>query len=95
MGFTGWTSVVRGKRPDYGTFPTHGLFRTFRHPVYLGFALVMWTNQVLTADGLVLALLWTLYRLIGPVFKESRHRDWYGEDYSRFCRTVRYMMPKI
>lgn len=94
-GFTGWNSVVRGKRPDYGEFPTQGLFRICRHPVYLGFALVMWTPPVMTLDGLILASIWTLYCLIGPRMKEARYRNWYGERYTQYCASVPYMLPRL
>jgi len=94
-GYMGWSSVVRGTRPDYGGFPTHGLFRVCRHPVYLGFALVMWTAPLLTLDGLVLAAVWTLYCAVGPKLKEARYRGWYGERYAHYCASVPYMLPRI
>lgn len=94
-GYTGWSSVVRGVKPAYGGFPTHGLFRVCRHPVYLGFALVMWTAPVLTLDGLVLATIWTAYCLIGPKLKEARYRGWYGQQYAEYCSSVPYFLPRL
>ena len=94
-GYVGWSSVVRGKRPDYGGFPTLGLFRVCRHPVYLGFALVMWTAPTMTADSLALAAVWTLYCAIGPRLKEARYRGWYGERYAEYCKRVPYMLPRL
>ncbi|HRK36076.1 MAG TPA: isoprenylcysteine carboxylmethyltransferase family protein, partial [Candidatus Hydrogenedentes bacterium] len=92
-GFTGWSSVVQGKRPTYKTFPTRGLFRLCRHPVYLGFALVMWTAPEVTVDGLVLAAGWTAYCLIGPLFKERRYLEWYGADYAKYRDSKPYFVP--
>ncbi|NUM56419.1 MAG: DUF1295 domain-containing protein [Candidatus Hydrogenedentes bacterium] len=94
-GYMGWSSVVRGRKPQHNGFPTHGLFRVCRHPVYLGFALVMWTAPVLTLDGLALAAGWTLYCLIGPKLKEARYRGWYGDRYAEYCATVPYFLPRI
>ena len=92
-GYTGWSSVVRGKKPNYRSFPTHGLFRACRHPVYLGFALVMWTPPVQTLDGVLLATIWTLYCVIGPRLKEARYRVWYGDRYDAYRAAVPYMLP--
>lgn len=93
-GFLGWSSVARGKRPDYGDFPQHGLFRIIRHPVYLGFALVLWTTPVHTLDVVILAALWTVYCVSGPLFKESRFYRWYGQRYARYRNEVPYMLPR-
>jgi methanethiol S-methyltransferase len=38
-GFLGWAAVARGRKPDFGRFPTRGCFRFVRQPVYLAFAL--------------------------------------------------------
>ncbi|MCC6697042.1 MAG: DUF1295 domain-containing protein [Candidatus Hydrogenedentes bacterium] len=95
MGYMGWLSVVRGKRPDYGSFPTHGLFRVCRHPVYLGFALVLWTSPIVTLDGVLLACAWTFYCLVGPLFKQKRYAGWYGERFAQYCASVPYMLPRL
>ncbi|MCL4693064.1 MAG: DUF1295 domain-containing protein [Candidatus Hydrogenedentes bacterium] len=92
-GYLGWSSVARGKRLDYGDFPQHGLFKLIRHPVYLGFALVLWTAPIHTLDGVVLAALWTVYCVAGPLLKESRFHAWYGERYARYQDAVPYMLP--
>ena len=93
-GYLGWSSVVKGKRPEYGDFPTRGLFRLIRHPVYLGFALILWTSPVHTLDGVLLALAWTVYCVAGPLLKEARFLEWHGERFSRYRASVPYMVPK-
>jgi len=94
-GYIGWSSVVKGKKPEYGGFPKRRLFRFIRHPVYLGLAFVLWTAPVKTLDGVVLASVWTVYCLAGPLFKEQRFRRWYGEQYARYRAAVPYMVPRI
>jgi protein-S-isoprenylcysteine O-methyltransferase Ste14 len=94
-GFAGWLSVVRGKPLEYGPFPTRGLFRFSRHPVYLGFALVLWTAPIHTVDGAALAVLWTIYCLIAPRRKERRYLSWYGEPYARYRASVPYFLPRL
>jgi protein-S-isoprenylcysteine O-methyltransferase Ste14 len=94
-GYIGWSSVVRGKKPDFGNFPTHGLFRWCRQPVYLGFALTLWTAPVHTVDGIVLALVWTAYCFAAPMLKEMRYLGWYGESFARYRASVPYMFPRM
>ena len=92
-GFLGWSSVLRGRRPDYGAFPTRGLFRLCRQPVYIGFALTLWTAPTWTPDQLALALAWTAYCAVGPRFKERRYLRRYGEAFRSYQSQVPYMLP--
>ena len=94
-GYLGWLSVVRGVKPAYGEFPTHGLFRRCRQPVYLAFAMTLWTGPVHTLDGLVLALTWSVYCVAAPLHKELRYLSLYGERFSRYRATVPYILPRI
>ncbi|GMW00395.1 MAG: hypothetical protein AMXMBFR84_15320 [Candidatus Hydrogenedentota bacterium] len=94
-GYIGWVSVARGKPVDYGAFPTSGLFRFCRHPVYLGFALVLWTAPVHTFDGLLLAVIWSAYCVIAPRFKEERYLKWHGDSYRLYRDSVPYMIPRF
>lgn len=90
-GSLGWTSVLRGRRPEFAPFPTRGLFSVCRQPVYLGFALTLWTGPVWTPDRLALAIGWTAYCLVGPRFKERRYLKRYGEEFRRYQAAVPYM----
>jgi len=94
-GSIGWVSVVRGKAPEFGSFPTDGLFRSCRQPVYLAFALTLWTGPVLTVDRLALALTWTVYCVVGPMHKERRYIAYYGERYASYRRSVSYILPGL
>ena len=94
-GSIGWTSVLRGRSPAYGSFPTHGLFRVCRQPVYLAFALTLWTGPVLTLDRLALALTWTAYCAVGPLHKERRYVAWFGDSYSSYRQRVPYILPRV
>ncbi len=94
-GSIGWTAVLRGERVAYGDFPTHGLFRACRQPVYLGFALTLWTGPVHTLDGLVLASLWTLYCVLGPLHKEARYLRIHGARFASYRASVPFLLPRI
>ena len=92
-GFLGWGSVVRDRKPVYPPFPERGTFRFVRQPIYLAFALTLWTGPVWNADHLLLAIPWTLYCIAGPVLKEHRCVAAYGERFERYRDRVPYWLP--
>ncbi|QQR75545.1 MAG: isoprenylcysteine carboxylmethyltransferase family protein [Holophagales bacterium] len=92
-GALGWMAVFRGEAPRFDGFPTHGLFRYLRQPIYLGFALTLWTAPVWTPDRLALAIAWSAYCFVGPRFKEARYRRYYGEAFDRYRERVPYLLP--
>jgi methanethiol S-methyltransferase len=94
-GFLGWSAVFRGRRPNYGKMPQEGLFRYTRQPIYLAFALTMWTVPVWTADQLIVALWFTSYCLLGPIFKERRYQQRYGEQFRDYRRKTPYFFPSV
>lgn len=94
-GSLGWTAVFRGRPPVYASFPVGGLYRFVRQPVYLGFALTLWTGPVWTPDRLALAVLWTAYCVVGPRLKERRYERAYGEEFRRYQSAVPYMAPRL
>jgi protein-S-isoprenylcysteine O-methyltransferase Ste14 len=93
-GALGWMAVARGRLPRFASFPTQGLFRWVRQPVYIGFALTLWTGPVWTPDRLVLAIAWTAYCVAAPRLKERRMSRRYGADYERYRSKVPYMLPR-
>jgi len=92
-GSLGWTAVARGRAPRYRDFPTQGLFRYVRQPVYVAFALTLWTGPVWTLDHLIIAIAWTLYCIAGPARKERRYAGYYGERFERYRELVPYWVP--
>jgi protein-S-isoprenylcysteine O-methyltransferase Ste14 len=94
MGYLGWTSVWRGERPDYGGLPTSGLFAVCRQPIYLSFALILWTGPVWTPDRLMIALPLTFYCAIGPLLKERRYERLYGDEFAEYRERVPYLLPR-
>lgn len=93
-GALGWLSVVRGRRPAYGPFPQHGLFRVCRQPVYLAFALTLWTGPVWTPDHLAIALVWTAYCVLGARVKERRYLAAFGEPFRAYQQRVGFWWPR-
>ena len=92
-GFLGWRALLRNTRPIYPGMPTAGVFRACRQPIYLSFALTLWTVPTWTPDQLFLASSLTVYCVVGPLFKETRFRRLFGEEFEAFARGVPYFLP--
>ena len=93
-GSLGWMALFRGRKPVYPGMPQTGLFRFSRQPIYVSFALTVWTVPTWTPDQLAIAVTLTLYCLVGPRFKEARYRRIYGPDFDSYARNVSYWLPR-
>ncbi len=94
-GALGWMSLMARIRPVFPDMPTAGLFRLIRQPIYVAFALTLWTVPVWTPDQLALALAYTAYCLLAPRLKERRFAARYGERFLRYRAAVPYALPRL
>lgn len=95
-GALGWMAMARGRKPIYPKdFPTTGLFSICRQPIYLSFALILWSSPYLTLDKLILSTCWTAYCFYGPRFKEIRFKERWGDRFVRYQKIVPYFLPKL
>jgi len=94
-GWIGWSSVWKNGPVRYPGLPTTGLFATCRQPIYLGFALILWTGPTWTLDHLLIALAWSAYCVLGPRLKERRFAQIYGQAFEAYRRKVPYLLPKL
>jgi protein-S-isoprenylcysteine O-methyltransferase Ste14 len=92
-GALGWMSLLARIRPRFPDMPTAGLFRVIRQPIYVAFALTLWTVPVWTPDQLALATSLTAYCLLAPRLKERRFSARYGERFARYRERVPYALP--
>jgi cellulose synthase/poly-beta-1,6-N-acetylglucosamine synthase-like glycosyltransferase/protein-S-isoprenylcysteine O-methyltransferase Ste14 len=92
-GLLGWRAVARHRVPIYPPMPVTGLFRLCRQPIYVAFALTLWTVPTITPDQLVVSLVLTAYCLVGPLFKEARFARQFGEPFARYQQNVPYWLP--
>ena len=92
-GALGWMSLLARIAPIFPDMPTRGLFRLIRQPIYVAFALTLWTVPVWTPDQLVLAIAYTAYCLLAPRLKEKRFETRYGDRFSRYRAATPYVMP--
>ena len=73
--------------------PVTGLFRLTRQPIYVSFALTLWTVPTWTPDQLAVAMTLTAYCLLAPLLKEQRYRRIYGQAFISYSQTVPYWLP--
>ncbi len=94
-GWLGWTSLARGTKPVFPPMPETGLFKIIRQPIYLAFALTLWTMPTWTADQLVLATTYTAYCLLAPRLKERRFTQFHGDRFRAYQARVPYILPRL
>ena len=94
-GALGWMSLMARKRPIFPDMPTEGLFRLIRQPIYVAFALTLWTVPVWTPDQMVLAVCYTAYCLFAPRLKERRFASRYGGHFEAYRASVPYVAPRL
>jgi ubiquinone biosynthesis O-methyltransferase len=92
-GALGWWAVYRNVRPAYPPMPKGGLFRVCRQPIYVSFALALWTVPVWTPDQLLLAVVLTTYCLAGPLLKEARFARLFGAEFEAYRLRHPYWLP--
>lgn len=94
-GALGWMSLLQNIRPRFPGMPQTGLFKVIRQPIYLAFALTLWTVPVWTPDQLMLSVLLTIYCLLAPRLKERRFLDRYGSRFAAYRDRVPYALPRL
>jgi protein-S-isoprenylcysteine O-methyltransferase Ste14 len=73
-----------------------GPYRLVRHPVYLGWVLIMVGDAHLTGDRLLFAVLTTLYMAIAIPWEEQSLVAEFGDEYARYKQRVRWrIVPYI
>jgi protein-S-isoprenylcysteine O-methyltransferase Ste14 len=85
---------LAGIRPARTAEPlqTSGPYRWVRHPLYLGWVLVVFATPHVTGDRLVFAALSTAYLMVAVPWEERSLVRAFGEDYIRYQRSVRWRM---
>ncbi|MEM6666194.1 MAG: isoprenylcysteine carboxylmethyltransferase family protein [Pseudomonadota bacterium] len=94
-GALGWLSLLQNIRPVFPDMPETGLFRIMRQPIYVAFALTLWTVPVWTPDQLVLAVAYTAYCLLAPLLKERRFKRIHGSRFTAYKARTPYAIPRL
>jgi methanethiol S-methyltransferase len=78
--------------PRSGGLQTGGLYRWVRHPLYFGWALMVFGAAHMTGDRLAFASLTTIYLVVAIPWEERSLRRSFGDEYARYMRAVRWRM---
>lgn len=72
-----------------------GPFRYTRHPDNLPIIGVLWLCPKMTVNWLTLALLGSIYAIVGSLHEERRLRQAYGQQYIDYQQSVPFMLPRL
>nr|VFK58506.1 MAG: Protein-S-isoprenylcysteine O-methyltransferase Ste14 [Candidatus Kentron sp. UNK]VFK71629.1 MAG: Protein-S-isoprenylcysteine O-methyltransferase Ste14 [Candidatus Kentron sp. UNK] len=72
---------------------TTGAYGWVRHPAYSTMLMLIWSYPDLTADRLLLNVLFTSWIIIGAILEERDLVGVFGEDYRAYQRTVPMLIP--
>jgi methanethiol S-methyltransferase len=87
-GWTQWWHWFRRKKLPVRNLVEKGAFRWMRHPIYLSFLGLIWFTPRMTADRLLLAVLWSVYIVVGSCLKDWRLTFYLGDTYRRYASRV-------
>jgi len=82
-------SGIRHERAAQG-LQTSGLYRLVRHPLYLGWVLVVFGAAQLTGDRFAFAVISSAYLCIAVPWEERSLERTFGEEYARYKKRVRW-----
>ena len=68
----------------------NGLYGLVRHPIYLGWVLMVWPAATMTGTRLAFAALSTAYLVVAIPFEERTLRRDFGPTYDAYARDVRW-----
>ncbi|MBA3948396.1 MAG: isoprenylcysteine carboxylmethyltransferase family protein [Acidobacteria bacterium] len=85
-----------GIEPASSSLQHTGPYGIVRHPIYLGWLLIVWPAPAMTPSHLLFAAISTAYLLLATEYEERSLRQTFGAAYDDYSRTVRRkMIPGI
>jgi methanethiol S-methyltransferase len=79
-------------RSDAAGLQVAGPYRLVRHPLYLGWILMVFGAALMTGDRLAFAAITTLYLVLAIPWEERSLRTAFGNDYERYMQRVQWRM---
>ena len=86
-------SHIRGTPSPSTPFVIRGPYRWVRHPLYSSVLVLLWASPDLTADRLLLNMLWTGWIIAGTLLEERDLAARFGEVYREYQRKVPMLIP--
>ncbi|MEW6071994.1 MAG: isoprenylcysteine carboxylmethyltransferase family protein [Planctomycetota bacterium] len=93
LGLAPLWGLLRGAAPRPPVLVVRGPYRFVRHPLYLASLLVIWAGPELSADRLLLDILFTGWILVGAKLEERDLEDELGDAYRRYREAVPMLLP--
>jgi protein-S-isoprenylcysteine O-methyltransferase Ste14 len=84
---------LRGLSPRPAPFIVDGPYRWVRHPLYSCILVLLWARPEMMADGLLLAVLWSGWIVVGTVLEERDLVADFGDVFRRYQRQVPMLVP--
>ena len=83
---------LAGIRPSSGagSLQVTGPYKLVRHPLYLGWVLLVFGAAHMTGDRLAFAAITTTYLIVAVPWEERSLTHSFGDDYTRYMRAVRW-----
>ena len=70
-----------------------GPYKWVRHPLYTCVLLLLWSSPDLSADRLLLNIIWTVWVVLGAILEERDLVSRFGESYRKYQRDVPMLIP--
>ena len=86
---------LRGRQPQPPELRQPMLYRWVAHPLYAGFFLAFWATPTMSMGHLLLAAGVSVYMLIAIRYEERDLTGFYGEDYTRYRKSVGMIFPRF
>jgi methanethiol S-methyltransferase len=86
-------SVSSGETSVSQELTLKGPYLWVRHPLYSSMILMIWSCPDVTADRLLLAVLWTIWIVFGAFLEEKDLSEKFGAAYRQYQQTVPMLIP--
>ncbi|AWX45008.1 hypothetical protein HME9304_02016 [Flagellimonas maritima] len=87
--------AINNKKESPYKFVTPLLYRLVRHPLYFSFMIAFWCNPLLTVGHLLLALMATVYTMVGIGYEEKDLSELFGETYDLYAEKTPKLLPFV
>ncbi|MEM9529320.1 MAG: methanethiol S-methyltransferase [Pseudomonadota bacterium] len=87
-------AFFQGREYVHPKFRTPSLYRIVRHPLYVGWIIVMWAAPTMTLAHAVFALVCTVYIVAAIQFEEKDLVHYHGDQYRQYQKEVPMLIPR-